>query len=227
MSSRGPSDPPVPGQLGTTWPLFTEHPNPSFPENARALVTPFRPPTGHLEALERRAELPPEGSEQYERELNALRASQPPVVPDWMRAARAMIAWLEERVQRGSVDALDEAAIARTWVAFSLGGAVTAHVMRVAHLVSRAHHAIRDSRRVTRDVQAAIRDCAGVLHAGLPLAIRERMPIERTVLVVRRLHEEQDNWAAVVEGTAELLGWKDYARIHAASVIRLVIEHSR
>ena len=32
---------------------------------------------------------------------------------------------------------------------------------------------------------------------------------------------------AVVEGTCELLGWKDYARSHAASVIRAVIEKSR
>jgi hypothetical protein len=30
-----------------------------------------------------------------------------------------------------------------------------------------------------------------------------------------------------VEGTTELLGWTDYARIHAASAIRAVLERSR
>ena len=29
------------------------------------------------------------------------------------------------------------------------------------------------------------------------------------------------------DGTAELLGWKDYARVHAASVVRAVIERGR
>ncbi len=53
------------------------------------------------------------------------------------------------------------------------------------------------------------------------------MPFERALFVVRKLHQEADHWAAIVDGTSELLGWKDYARVHAASVIRAMIERSR
>jgi hypothetical protein len=63
-----------------------------------------------------------------------------------------------------------------------------------------------------------------VLYGGLPRQVRERMPLERVVATVRRLREQADSWAALVEGVADLAGWKDYARIHASSVIRAVIE---
>jgi hypothetical protein len=53
------------------------------------------------------------------------------------------------------------------------------------------------------------------------------MPFERALYIVRKLHDEADHWAAIVDGTAELLGWKDYARVHAASVVRAVIERGR
>jgi hypothetical protein len=65
---------------------------------------------------------------------------------------------------------------------------------------------------------------ARVLHTGLPSALRASMPRERALFLVRTIDREPDPWAAVVGGTAELLGWTDYARIHAASVIRAVIE---
>jgi hypothetical protein len=54
--------------------------------------------------------------------------------------------------------------------------------------------------------------------------VRERMPRERVVAAVRKLHEQADGWAAIVEGVADIAGWKDYSRVHAASVIRAVIE---
>jgi hypothetical protein len=53
------------------------------------------------------------------------------------------------------------------------------------------------------------------------------MPMERVVVTVRRLHEQADGWAAIVEGVADIAGWKDYARIHGASVIRTIIESRR
>ena len=53
------------------------------------------------------------------------------------------------------------------------------------------------------------------------------MPVERAVQVVRKLRTEADAWTAVVEGATQLLGWNDYARMHAASVLRSVIERSR
>ena len=100
-------------------------------------------------------------------------------------------------------------------------------ILKVAHLVQRAHNAIRTSPRGATDLQAAYHAAAGVLHAALPTAIRDRMPLERAVHVVRRLRDEADTWAAIVDGTSELLGWKDHARTHAATVMRALIEHHR
>lgn len=212
--------------LGGTWPLFNEGGSPPFLKDPKHAVTPFRPNTEDLQTLEIRENLP-ETTPKAEREARHFRESQPPVAPDWMRAARALMAWLGERVERGALDAFEEAALARTWAAFSLGGTSEPQVLKVAHLVSRAHTAIRESSRAAHELQAAILDCARVLHSGLPLAIRERMPLERAILVVRKLRGEADAWAAVVDGTTALLGWDDYARMHAASVLRSVIERSR
>jgi hypothetical protein len=212
--------------LRTTWPLFNETAEPPFPENPKFAVTPFRVAEDELATLEGRVDLP-ETTEQAEVETRRLRHTDPPAAPDWMRAARVMNTWLTERLAAGHVSAFEEAAIARTWTAFSLAGASEPQVLRVAHLVSRAHTAIRESRRLAGEMQAAIRDCAGVLHSGLPSAIRARMPLERAVHLVRELRDEADGWAAVVEGVSELLGWKDYARLHAAAVIHSTIERNR
>ncbi len=218
------SSPPPHARLGGTWPLFNEEPQ--FGEDSKFAVTPFRPDRADLDNLEEREDLP-DTTPQAESALQRLRDTVPPLAPDWLRAARAMASWLEARAQRGQVSALEEATIARTWAAFSLVATPEPTVLRVAHLVSRAHHAIRDSSRSALDLQAAILDCARVLHAALPTQVRERMPIERAIQVVRRVRTESDSWPAVVEGTSELLGWKDYARAHAAAVIRALIDRSR
>jgi hypothetical protein len=214
------------GDLGGTWPLFNEEAEPRFPVDPKLAVTPFRPRHGDLETLEQRDDLP-ETTSGAEAATQRLRDSLPPPAPEWARAAGAMIQWLEARLKKGTVDKVEEALISRTWAAFSLGGTNEPQILRAAHLVSRAHHAIRESHRAAGELQAAIRDCAGVLHAGLPSAIRERMPAERAVAVVRKIRTEADSWAAVVDGTSELLGWRDYARIHAAAAIQAAIERNR
>ena len=219
------SSQPKPG-LGGTWPLFTQEPAPAFSSDPRQAVTPYRPDRVDLASLEQREDLP-ETTPQAETAMQRLRSSQPPQAPDWVRAARAMIDWLQARVEDGQLSALEEATISRTWAAFSLIAVPEPTVLRVAHLVSRAHHAIRLSGRNSADVQAAILDCAGVLHKALPSVVRDRMPIERVIQIVRRIKNESDSWPAVVEGTSELLGWKDYARGHAAAVIHALIERSR
>ena len=76
-------------------------------------------------------------------------------------------------------------------------------------------------------LELLIQACAGVLYGGLPRKVRERMPLSRVALTVAKLYEQADGWAAIVEGVADIAGWKDYARIHAASVIRAVIESRR
>jgi hypothetical protein len=210
--------------LEITWPLFGD--SQPFPEDAERTVTDFEPPASDLLALETSPE-PPDETKRIEREVRAMRESLPPAAPEWMRAARALADWLEIRIKRGHVPAVEEAAIARTWAAFSLGGVTGQEILKIAKVVQRAHTAIRETPRGTTDLQPAINACAGVLYASLPRTVRERMPLERVIGTVRKLREQADGWAAIVEGASDIAGWKDYSRIHAASVIRAVIEARR
>ena len=209
--------------LEITWPLFGDAQ--PFPADAERTVTDFEPPASDLAALKTSAE-PPDSTERIEQEVRRMRESLPPTAPEWMRAARSLADWLEIRIKRGHVAPVEEAAIARSWAAFSLGGVTEQEIFKIARVVQRAHSAIRDTRGVA-NLQIAITSCAGVLYGGLPRTVRERMPMERVVVTVRKLHEQADSWAAIVEGVADIAGWKDYARIHAASVVRAVIESRR
>lgn len=207
-----------------TWPLFGDSP-PPFPVDPTAAVHGLSPPSADLKALAAAAsEATPGASRQ--RATTKIKDSLPATAPEWVHAAHALASWLHERVARGSIDPTDQAAVARAWAAFCLGGVTESQIMRVAHVVQRAHKAIRETPR-SKDQQGAFHAAAGVLHAALPTAIRQRMPLERAVFVVRRLYDEADAWAAIVEGTTELLGWTDYARLHAASAIRAALERSR
>jgi len=212
--------------LAGTWPLFDEGQPGRFPADPQQTLSFSSPGEHELAALDQRDEFidPPDSRR---KDTRRARESLPPLAPEWMRAARALSDWLEERIRIGAVDAVDQAAVARTWAAWSMSGASEAHILRVAHLVGRAHGAIRATPRQAQELQSAYHACAGVLHGSLPTAIRDRMPFERALFVVRQLHDEADHWAAIVDGTAELLGWKDYARVHAAAVLRAVIERSR
>ena len=187
-------------------------------------VSQYAPPSGELVALSQSSSLP-EASEPVPSKLPQRRETLPPGAPDWMRAARTLADALEACIALGQVDPLQHAAIARAWAAWALGGLKPRHILRVAHLVSRAHRAIRETQRDQLDV--AYRDCADVLYSGLPGELRQLMPFERVMLVVRQLRQEADPWAAVVEGSCELMGWKDWARSHAAAVMRAVIEQHR
>lgn len=209
--------------LEITWPLFGEAQ--PFPADPQRTVTDFEPPASDLAALKTSAE-PPDSTERIEQEVRRMRESLPPAAPEWMRAARSLADWLEIRIKRGQIAPVEEAAIARTWAAFSLGGVTDQEVFKIARVVQRAHSAIRET-RATADLQIAVTACAGVLYGGLPRKVRERMPLERVVATVRKLYEEADGWAAIVEGVADIAGWRDYSRIHAASVLRTIIESRR
>jgi hypothetical protein len=206
--------------LQITWPIFG-HAEP-FPADPSRTLAAFAPPAADLAALKASAE-PADTTARTEREALRIRETLPPGAPQWMRAGRALADWLETRIKRGQVTPVEEAAIARTWAAFALGGVTDQEIFKIARVVQRAHSALRDARRAT-DIPTAVQACAGVLYAGLPRAVRERMPRERVVAAVQKLHEQADAWAAIVEGVADLAGWKDYSRVHAASVIRAVIE---
>lgn len=203
-----------------TWPLFQGEKAQPFSEDPAQPVKEHAPTSADLVALCEDESLP-ETTEASEQEVRRLRDSLPPptVAPDWMRAAQALITGLQALVERGSVEPHELVAVARTWAAWSLAGVAEPQVLRVAHLVSRAHAALRELTQTGPELHARLRAAAGVLHSGLPASVRERMPLQRVVYLVYQLREFSDPWRAVVEGTAELLGWKDYARAHAAAAI--------
>jgi hypothetical protein len=151
-----------------------------------------------------------------------VRDSLPPNAPEWMRGARMLSRTLEGMIARGSATALEQAAVARMLACWNLGGLSENQVIQVAHLVARGHRAIRETRR--HEVESALRDCAGVIHSGLPSALRKRIPLERVQLVVRVLRDTPDPWVGLVEGTCELVGWKDLSRWHAAAMLRCLLE---
>jgi hypothetical protein len=227
-SKRPPAADDPPGRnFAATWPLFGEKDAPAFPAHPATTLHQLAPPSSDLVALAGRAAPPSEAGRQLERERKRLAGAAGLDEPEWRRAATALAEWLDARIAQGSVEPVEQAAIARAWAAFCLGGVSEPQILRVAHIVQRAHTAIRESPRGHLDLQAAFHAAAGVLHAGLPTSIKARMPLERVVYVVRRLREEADTWTAIVQGTTELLGWTDYARVHAATAIRAVLERSR
>ena len=224
-SRRPPSEPAK--NFAATWPLFGDAGAPAFPAHPATTVHQLAPPSSDLAALAGRGVPPSEVAKHPERERNRLAGSTAPEDPEWRRAAHALADWLRARLEHASIEPVEQAAIARAWSAFCLGGVTEPQILRVAHIVQRAHTAIRESPRGQHDLQAAFQAAAGVLHAGLPTAIKQRMPLDRVVYVVRKLREEADAWSAIVQGTTELLGWTDYARVHAATAIRAVLERSR
>lgn len=208
--------------LGATTQILNRNTPRRFSADPGAAVTAYAPPSADLVALSAREF--PESREPGADPESGRRRTLPPSAPDWMYAARAMSDALESMIASG-VDRKDHAAIERMWAAWTLGGTTPKQALKVAHLVRRAHTAIRETQR--DELEIAYRDCAGVLYQGLPSAVHQSMPFERVLLVVRNLRQEIDPWHAVVEGTAELLGWKDYARMFAAAFLRVVIEDSR
>jgi hypothetical protein len=141
--------------------------------------------------------------------------------PDWAKKGRVLSSAIEAAIRQGAASRQLELAIDRAHGAFSLEGISEAHLARVAHLIHRAHGAIRAGRTTP---ESAYEDCARVLHTGLPSALRRRISVELVVDVVRRLRTEADTWQAVVESTTWLLGWSELTRVRAAHAIRLALE---
>ena len=112
--------------------------------------------------------------------------------------------------------------IERAWAAWQLGEFTDHEISRVAHLVRRAHQAIREAPK--KAVERAYADCAHVLHGGLPSQVRRRVPMESVLVLVRDLRNAVSAQAAVVEGTMRLLGWDELFRGVAAEAIRVAWE---
>jgi hypothetical protein len=194
-----------------------------MPADPSKLLTAFAPPNDELLALAR-LDAPESGPESLDR----TRIMPPPLpemgpgAPDWMRAARAMADSFERCIQRGTVDPTEQAAIERAWMAWTMGGITPRHVLRVIKLVSHAHRAVVTS--PPSRVAAVIEDCATLVYNGLPSSVRSNVPYDRVRGVVWKLSQTGDPWIAIVESTVELLGWKDYAQSHAASILRAIID---
>lgn len=208
---------------GDTLPLFGRGSSPPIAADPRQSPLAFAPDPARLDELRdgpaAKVSDPPTAKTPSSR---VVRDSLPPNAPDWMRGARTLSQALEAIIERGNASPLEQAAIARMLAGWTLGGLTENQILQVAHLVSRAHRAIRETPR--QEPEAAIRDCAGVLHSGLPSALRARVPLERVLWIVRALRHTSDPWVALVEATCELVGWTDLARWHAAALLRCLLE---
>ena len=78
--------------------------------------------------------------------------------PEWMIQARRLSVRLERAIARGRANRTTQLRIQRASLAYSALENSNARIVRVAHLVRRAHRAIRDTQRPL--LEPAIRDCA-------------------------------------------------------------------
>ena len=152
-----------------------------------------------------------------------LRGSDAPPAPDrsvapWLAKARSLAAALAEAERTGVASTTLQMCIERAYAAWNLDGASPRNVARIAHLVQRAHEAIRNTSRA--GLEGAYADCARVVHLGLPSAIKRKVDLDVVIDLVRAMRKEGDAWIAVVESTMVLLGWRDAARTRAADAIR-------
>lgn len=149
----------------------------------------------------------------------------PDHAPGWMKRARRLSIALETAISGGQVDPVQLVALERAFAAYEMSGTDDETIVTVSHLCERAHTAIRE--RFRDGAQRAYEDCAQVLHAGLPRAVRRAVEVDDVVPVVREMRSEADPWVAVVNATSKLLGWDGRARAHAAQAIRAAIDASR
>jgi hypothetical protein len=198
---------------------------PILPADPSNLLTAYAPPSEDLLDLAR-LQPPDSGAESLRGKSPGFPlASMPGDAPEWVRAARAMANAFEACIQRGEADAFERAAIERAWYAYTMGGVSPRQVMRVVRLVSHAHNALAHT--PPDRLQVAVQDCALLIYNGLPSIVRSTVPFDRVRRIVQGLSEQPNAWVAIVEGSVEILGWKDAAQSHAASILRSIIDKER
>ncbi len=198
---------------------------PVLPADPSHLLTAYAPPSEELLDLARY--VPPDSSADSPRPKTAL-MPLPPMqgeAPEWMRAARAMANAFEACVARGEADAFERAAIERAWYAYTMGGVSPRQVMRVVRLVGHAQNAL--AKTPPDRLHVAVEDCAMLVYNGLPSIVRSTVPYDRVRRVMSTLSQQPNAWVGIVEGSVELLGWKDAAQAHAASILRSIIDKER
>ena len=195
---------------------------PQLPADPANLMTAYAPPSEDLLELAR-YESPDSGSESRRaRSATMPLAAMEGAAPEWMRAAKAMANAFEACIERGEADAFERAAIERAWYAYTMGGVSPRQVMRVVRLVGHAQSAL--ARTPPERLRQAVEDCSVLIYNGLPSIVRSTVPFDRVRRVVHSLGEQPNAWVGIVEGSVELLGWKDAAQAHAASILRSIID---
>lgn len=196
------------------------------------LQTAFQHPDDDLLQLSQRTETPlgPASEDPASFPHNELDASYslprlPPDAPPWMVEARKLSLRLERAIARRTITRSGQLRIHRANLAYTALDASNPRIVRVAHVVQRAHRAIRDTRRPL--LEPAFRDCAEILYGGLSARMRQDISFDAVIQIVRDLREEADPWAAVVVATATLLGWRSASLMHAAEAIRCAIEEEQ
>ncbi|HEX4336565.1 MAG TPA: hypothetical protein VH062_11665 [Polyangiaceae bacterium] len=181
----------------------------------------FDPPPPGSEELRRTR--PPEGKRtpSHDGRLFGATPALPDDAPGWMQRARRMTLALEEAIRSGIATPNLEACIERAYAAWELDGVGDKRIARVAGLVEQARTAIRAT--AAQELERAYGECSQVLWAGLPRSVKARQDPAVIHQVVRGLRSEADAWAAVVDGTAKILGWCDAARGHSAHAVRVAI----
>ncbi len=91
--------------------------------------------------------------------------------------------------------------------------------------MEQAHTAIRAT--AAPQLEKAYGECAQVLWAGLPRSAKSRQDFAHIAQIVRGLRMEADAWAAVVDATAQILGWSHAASAHSAHAVRIALLSER
>jgi hypothetical protein len=142
----------------------------------------------------------------------------------WIEHGRSLLGALQRALSQRDASPRMKTSIQRAWAAWQLNGWTDREIARVAHLVRRAHEAIRDSPR--KSMEQALLDCASVLYAGLPSAVRRRVVLDDVRELVRQLRDVASARSAVEEGTMRLLGWSELMRGMAQDAIQTAFEEA-
>jgi len=142
----------------------------------------------------------------------------------WIERGRTLLTALQKALSQRDASPRTKASIERAWAAWQLMGWTDREIVRVAHLLRRAHEALRDSPRKVLD-QALI-DCANVLYAGLPSVVRRRVVLDDVRELMRELRDVANAKSAVEQGTMRLLGWNELMRAMAQDAIQSAFEEA-
>jgi hypothetical protein len=140
----------------------------------------------------------------------------------WLEHGRLLLGALQKALSQRDTSPRMKASIERAWAAWQLNGWTDREIARVAHLLRRAHEALRDSPRKVMD--QALNDCANVLYASLPSVVRRRVLLDDVRELMRELRDVANVRSAVEQGTMRLLGWNELMRAMAQEAIQSAFE---